>query len=448
MALTEYIKNSWAAGYPILPDKVNHMEDGIEAAFNNAKSAQSQANTNAGTIDHMSDDIQAINDKIGEGFNASHTVAQTINNLDGRITNEITSIAQANADGTRAWNQILGAGVQYNNATDTITKTLNDVLGETYATISAINTINQIIQNAYVTPYANDTIDVNGVAQTVSSLAQRIQHIYNTINTVDSKIGEIDSVYANGEKFTVCCTDCETWFRDMICQLCAHLDKEDFLEVCKIIKLNFGEGSSNVDCGESFSKLFSSICELFDCYDGYFGSFDNGIVDARNEWMRSCDIPGYGVPCRIPDKFCTGVVSIKFWKVMTIFFKTFLIDLANKSSDVANLSKEDFEQTYYSHCFDLAIDIFKLFEIDLEKETETEIHKCQELRQDINKNNFAEKIDGALEFLYEYRAPYRVKPPFNKLNETEKGKLLSCLGSFCTFIKSLVDSGQLEKLLK
>ena len=265
---------------------------------------------------------------------------------------------------------------------------------------------------------------------------------------VDSKIGEIDSVYANGEKFTVCCTDCETWFRDMICQLCAHLDKEDFLEVCKIIKLNFGEGSSNVDCGESFSKLFSSICELFDCYDGYFGSFDNGIVDARNEWMRSCDIPGYGVPCRIPDKFCTGVVSIKFWKVMTIFFKTFLIDLANKSSDVANLSKEDFEQTYYSHCFDLAIDIFKLFEIDLEKETETEIHKCQELRQDINKNNFAEKIDGALEFLYEYRAPYRVKPPFNKLNETEKGKLLSCLGSFCTFIKSLVDSGQLEKLLK
>ena len=29
MALTEYIKNSWAAGYPILPDKVNHMEDGI-----------------------------------------------------------------------------------------------------------------------------------------------------------------------------------------------------------------------------------------------------------------------------------------------------------------------------------------------------------------------------------------------------------------------------------
>ena len=184
MALTEYIKNSWAAGYPILPDKVNHMEDGIEAAFNNAKSAQSQANTNAGTIDHMSDDIQAINDKIGEGFNASNTIASQFDAIDRRITDEITNISQINEDGSLAFNQLIGAGVQYDNSTGTFSRTLQQIF-ELYPLTS------NVITPAIMTPSSADTVVIDNTSQPVNTLARRIKHIYDQITDVNTAIDHV-----------------------------------------------------------------------------------------------------------------------------------------------------------------------------------------------------------------------------------------------------------------
>ena len=191
--MAEYNKHVWTAGEPITPEKVNNMENGIEGAYNLANSALNQNETLGSSISNLENSIQNVNDKIGTGFDASHTIAATVANNYNDLNNRISIINQANASGNLAWGQLLSAGVEYNNATDTVTKTLQDIL-DTYATVIALNSVNTTLtaslQNAYTTPSPNDTVEVGGETQTVASLAQRIQHIYNTITAVDNKFGD------------------------------------------------------------------------------------------------------------------------------------------------------------------------------------------------------------------------------------------------------------------
>ena len=183
--MAEYNKHIWIAGEPILSTKMNNIEDGIATANTTAEGAKSQSDINKSNITDLTSNLEAVNEKIGSNFDATNTVRKAIDDLNRTVVDNATQNTQDLADGVRAWSQLIGAGVGYNNTTDTITKSLLEILN-TYALQSTVNTI---IQNAYTTPSPNDTIKVSGNTQTVSTLAQRIQHIYNTIDDVNSIIG-------------------------------------------------------------------------------------------------------------------------------------------------------------------------------------------------------------------------------------------------------------------
>ena len=168
-----YSTQTWTPGTPIKQEKMEHMETGISNAHTLASNAQTTAN---GAV--------SVND-------TQNTNIATLQNQYNELASTITINNTQSANGQRAWTELLGVGVEYNNTTDTVTKTLARVLQD--------YTKNVEIEAAYKTPNATDKIVINGSQHIISSLAQRIQHIYNEIGdtnialeTTNSNLAETD----------------------------------------------------------------------------------------------------------------------------------------------------------------------------------------------------------------------------------------------------------------
>ena len=186
--MAEYNQHVWEAGEAITPEKVNNMERGIAGAYRLANDATTAAEGLNSRINTLSNDIQNTNDKIGGEYDASNTVANNIR----QIVDSISQITVSQEHGELAWAELVDAGVAYDTSTQRVTRKLKEIFQD-YAKVvdlnSAVDDILQRFQQAYTTPSPNDTVLVNGATQRVSSLAQRIQHIYNTITAVDNKFG-------------------------------------------------------------------------------------------------------------------------------------------------------------------------------------------------------------------------------------------------------------------
>ena len=109
-----YQKQSWPPQTPITQDRMDKVEKGIEDNRDDVRSLQST--------------IQTVTATLSNKANASD-VADSIRSLTQMIEN---------SSGNLAWDELLEAGVQYDNVTHTVSKSLNTVLLEIKNSISYV----------------------------------------------------------------------------------------------------------------------------------------------------------------------------------------------------------------------------------------------------------------------------------------------------------------------
>ena len=146
-----YTAHEWSTGEAITRDKMNTIEQGIEDAYSLAQTAKSTAesavnvnDTQTSRLSELSTSITNVDAKLGEDFSSTNTVTTVIANLR-------TALEQGSGDGTRAWSQLVGAGVNYNANDGTYIKTLAQVLAQYPLT-------SEIITPAINTPSSTDTV--------------------------------------------------------------------------------------------------------------------------------------------------------------------------------------------------------------------------------------------------------------------------------------------------
>ena len=240
-------------------------------------------------------------------------------------------------------------------------------------------------------------------------------------NAGDQKVlggGEIN--YKNGQsKMEISKLTVEAWFRCMLCKCFQALERDRLLEVSRNIR-SFHNFEYNIAYENKFKKLFELFHSLEIPMDVIIST--NLGKFAEQFALTICDFFDYHYKY-----FKDEEKRIKFWGIMTDFFRGFIVDLSN----ISFCDKIKFERAYYSNCFSLATNMLKLFGVYIDDMVVLYYRHTKV----INEKNFDDMLkDCVTENLIR-----------NSECTLKTNKLVSCLDSFCDFVSNLF--GVLSSLL-
>ena len=171
---------------------------------------------------------------------------------------------------------------------------------------------------------------------------------------IDGKIladDKIIPIYSKDKKYIGDYVNFEIWFREMICQILASLDRERLLKVCKLISFEGESGHLEfVTFGVvelvGFPKPEYLVSDTDVCAEDFISDISI-FFDEFKKYLKN-------------DKS-----NINFWGIMANFFKDFLVDLSNQSFDFDNKKFKYFDKIYYFHYFILVINMLKLYKKEI-----------------------------------------------------------------------------------
>lgn len=172
-----YTKTEWKTGDPITQERMNHIEDGIDAAQSSADNA---LKVDSPVLTNLSNKVNEVSTIVGE--DDAHGIRRQIIDLNTTVN----QAAGADSPGAKAWTQIVGATTNIAGRDDSY-----DNLD------SRFYNVEQTVQNERGFRIANTTQITGAMRNSSDSLVQRFQDVEGNVNTVSGMINTLNTTLTN-----------------------------------------------------------------------------------------------------------------------------------------------------------------------------------------------------------------------------------------------------------